>query len=66
MRDCDILGFFLDVALNSLTRVDILLGTEIKSLAFIDLILALLCKNGTYLCDCVIAWLSGCVILRFL
>ena len=36
MRDCMILEFFLDVPLNSLARVDILLGTKIMSLASID------------------------------
>ena len=45
---------FLDSPLNSLIRVDILLETKIMSLAFIDLILAILDKNGTCLCDCVI------------
>ena len=36
--------FFLDIPLNSLARVDILLGTTIMYLAFIDMILALLEK----------------------
>ena len=53
MRD---IRFFLDAPWNSLVRLDTLLDTEIISLAFIDLILALFGKNGTYLRDCVIAW----------
>ena len=50
-RDFMVLGFFLDAPLYSLVRVDILKGTEIMSLAFIDPILALLDKNGTCLCN---------------
>ena len=35
---------FLDIPLNSLALLDILLGTKIMYLAFIDMILALLGK----------------------
>ena len=43
------LMIFLDAALNSLARVDIVLGTKIMCLAYIDPILGLLGKNGTCL-----------------
>ena len=42
---------FLVSPLKSLFRIDILLATNVVSLAFIDLILVLFKhKNGTYLC----------------
>ena len=53
---CVILGFF---RCTIEFPVDILLSAKIMSPAFIDPNLALLGKNGTCLCDCMIAWLCA-------